>query len=163
MHEVATREIPARSVLCLKRNVDQDGAWDFGKEFVCIPQEAPAAAHGGRRGSGLLHLPRRDQRGQRRPGRMVAARARGPGGRARGRVPELALRTEPAHEEAFAHLGAGNQIGSAQWQLVSESLRAWGMENLRQASELGVRLTFLAVPPVTADSAPDCDFAVPLL
>jgi hypothetical protein len=73
------------------------------------------------------------------------------------------LRTEPAHEEAFAHLGAGNQIGSAQWQLVSESLRAWGMENLRQASELGVRLTFLAVPPVTADSAPDCDFAVPLL
>ena len=77
--------------------------------------------------------------------------------------PELALRTEPAHEEAFVHLGAGNQIGSAQWQLVSESLRGWGMENERQASELGVRVTFLAAPPLTPDSVPDCDFAVPLL
>jgi hypothetical protein len=41
MHEVATREIPACSVLCLKRNVDQEGAWDFGKEFVCSLKKRP--------------------------------------------------------------------------------------------------------------------------
>jgi DNA-binding transcriptional MerR regulator len=37
MYEVTTREIPARSVLCLKRTVEgTDGAWAFGKEFVSI-------------------------------------------------------------------------------------------------------------------------------
>jgi hypothetical protein len=28
--------------------------------------------------------------------------------------------------------------------------------------ELGVRVTFLTTQPVTRDSIPDCDFAVPL-
>ncbi len=41
MFQVATREIPARSVLCLKRNVDQQGAWAFGKEFVGILRSRP--------------------------------------------------------------------------------------------------------------------------
>jgi hypothetical protein len=37
MYEVAAREIPARSVLCLKRSVEgAPGAWAFGKEFVAI-------------------------------------------------------------------------------------------------------------------------------
>ena len=33
MYEVATREVPERSLLCLKRNVDLQGQWAFGKEF----------------------------------------------------------------------------------------------------------------------------------
>ena len=39
MYEVATREIPERSLLCLKRNVDQQGAWALGKEFIAILRE----------------------------------------------------------------------------------------------------------------------------
>jgi hypothetical protein len=77
--------------------------------------------------------------------------------------PELSLRTEPAHEEAFVHLGAGPATGAALWQLVSESLRTWGAEHDRQPSELGARVTFLATPPRTPESAPECDFAVPVL
>jgi hypothetical protein len=46
--------------------------------------------------------------------------------------PEFSLRTEPAHEEAFVHVGPGNQM------------------------------TFSTSSPVTAASVPDCDFAVPL-
>jgi len=53
-------------------------------------------------------------------------------------------------------------ISAAQWQLVSEALHAWGAERERQPSELGVRVTFLTTPPVTSQSVPDCDFAVPL-
>jgi hypothetical protein len=36
MHEVATGEMPQRSLLCLKRYVDEAGAWAFGKEFIAI-------------------------------------------------------------------------------------------------------------------------------
>ena len=36
MYEVATREMPGRSLLCLKRNVDEQGMWAFGKEFIAI-------------------------------------------------------------------------------------------------------------------------------
>ncbi len=41
MYEVATREMPARSLLCLKRNVDEQGARAFGKEFIAILRERP--------------------------------------------------------------------------------------------------------------------------
>jgi hypothetical protein len=36
MYEVATREMPQRSLLCLKRNVDVSGLWAFGEEFIAI-------------------------------------------------------------------------------------------------------------------------------
>jgi hypothetical protein len=39
---------------------------------------------------------------------------------------------------------------------------AWETEQERLPSDLGVRVTFLATPPITADSQPDSDFAVPL-
>ena len=54
------------------------------------------------------------------------------------------------------------QISGPQWQLVSESLHAWGDEQGVEPSGLGVRITYLATPPRTADSVPDCDCAVPL-
>lgn len=79
-----------------------------------------------------------------------------------GRFPELSLLPEPAHEEAFIHLGPGGQTNAAQWQLVSEILLAWSAERDRQPSELGVRVTFLATLRVTAESVSDCDFAVPV-
>ncbi|MGO9196505.1 MAG: hypothetical protein ACLQK4_05190 [Acidimicrobiales bacterium] len=78
------------------------------------------------------------------------------------KFPELTLRTEPSHEEAFVHMGPGPQLDPSRWQLASAALYAWGADQLRQPSELGVRVTFLATAPVGPESAPDCDFAVPL-
>ena len=51
MYEVAPREIPERSVLCLKRNVDEKGAWALGKEFIVILRERPMPKMEGREGS----------------------------------------------------------------------------------------------------------------
>jgi len=34
--------MPERSVLCAKRNVDEQGAWAFGKDFVAIFRDWPA-------------------------------------------------------------------------------------------------------------------------
>jgi hypothetical protein len=81
--------------------------------------------------------------------------------------PELSLRTEPAHREAYVALpndalpaGPGGNP-AVQWQLASEALRAWADEHGINAVNLGVRITYLASGPVTETSAPYCDFAVP--
>jgi IS5 family transposase len=39
IYDVTKREIPERSLLCLKRNVDEQGAWALGKEFTAILRE----------------------------------------------------------------------------------------------------------------------------
>jgi hypothetical protein len=85
--------------------------------------------------------------------------------------PELSLRTEAAHREAYVAIpndalptGPGGNP-AVQWQLASEALRAWAAEHdidpEGQPEYLGVRITYLATEPVTATSAPYCDFAVP--
>ena len=168
MYEVATRQMPRRSLLCLKRHVDEAGAWALGKQFVGIV---------------------RDQRLPRLPGREgaafqifwgeVSADSDGPvewckpvpdaGAEAlAAQFPELTLRVEPAHREAYVDLGPGGNIDAAQWRLADEALRAWaaneGIEPKQlslKPEDLGVRVTYLASAPLTDTSVPDCDFAVP--
>jgi hypothetical protein len=77
-------------------------------------------------------------------------------------VPELALRSEPAHREAFIHLGPWAQIEPVQWQLISQSLYGWIKDHAVLPSELGTRITYLADPTTAANQGPDCDFAVPI-
>lgn len=168
MYEVASREMPQRSLLCLKRNVDESGAWAFGKEFIAII---------------------RDQRLPRIPGRegavfsiywgQVSADSDGPvewckpvpaaeAEELAAQLPELTLRVEPAHREAYVDLGPGGQTSPAQFQLAFEALRSWadaqGIDDKQLSltpGDLGVRITYLASQPPNEQSAPDCDFAVP--
>jgi hypothetical protein len=81
--------------------------------------------------------------------------------------PELTLRVEPAHRKTYVDLGPGGRI-PAQWHLVEEALRSWadaqGLDDKRLSltpEDLGVRITYLARPPITDTSVPECDFAVP--
>jgi hypothetical protein len=85
-----------------------------------------------------------------------------------GSIPELSLRTEAAHREAFVALPVG--ASPAQWQLASEALHAWAAEHGIKPEELNlapedlvVRITYLASQPITDTSVPDCDFAVPFV
>jgi DNA-binding transcriptional MerR regulator len=174
MYEVATREIPERSVLCLKRNVDERGAWALGKEFIAILRERPLPKMNGREGA-MFSI----YWGE------VSADSDGPvewckpvpGSDAKAlasHYPELKLRTEPAHREAYVALpndalpaGPGGNP-AVQWQLASEALHAWAVEHgldpeslALKPEDLGVRITYLATEPVTETSAPYCDFAVP--
>ena len=83
--------------------------------------------------------------------------------------PELTLRTEPAHREAFVALPVGpDGISAVHWQLAAESLQAWaqeqGIEDERltlKPEDLGLRLTYLATGPAATTSGPDCDLAAP--
>ena len=169
MYEVATREMPRRSLLCLKRNVNEASAWALGKDFIGIV---------------------RDQRLPRMPGRAgaafciywgeVSADSDGPvewckpvpdadADALAAQFPELTLRTEPAHREAYVNLGRGGQIDAAQFQLADQALRTWASEQgiidsdqlSLKPEDLGVRITYLASGPPTETSGPDCDFAVP--
>jgi DNA-binding transcriptional MerR regulator len=177
MYEVATREMPERSLLCLKRNVDEQGAWALGKEFVAILRERPLPRLDGRAGATFSIYwgeVSPDSDGPIEWCKPV------PGEQARElawRYPELTLRTEAAHTEAFIALPTGtagdaNPPGTVanpmQWQLASGALHAWAYEHGivperldLTPEDLGVRITYLDSQPITETSAPDYDFAVP--
>jgi len=166
MYEVATREMPERSLLCLKRNVDEQGIWAFGKEFIAILRERPLPEIEGREGASFCIYwgwPSADSDGPVewcRPVPAAAAHALA------GHYPELTLRTEPAHREAFVALPGPGVASGVQIQLAAESLQAWAQEQEQGAGDeqltltpedLGERITYLATGPASAD----CDFAVP--
>jgi hypothetical protein len=168
MYEVATRDIPERSLLCLKREVSEQGQWAFGKEFIGIWRKRPLPLMEGRAGAFFCiwwSHPSADSDGliewcRPVPPAEAAALA--------DRYPELTLRTEPAHREAFVVLPVGPGGTSAvHFQLAMESLQAWGQEQEHEGErlaltpeDLGLRMTYLATGSVT-DPVPDCDLAVP--
>jgi len=163
MYEVATREMPERSLLCVKRNVDEQGAWAFGKEFIAILRERPLPKIEGREGAffciywGWASADSDGPVEWCRPVPQTEAHALAE------HYPELTLRTEPAHREAFVAL-PGPLVSGVQIQLAAESLRAWAQEQgvgdkqlTLKPEDLGERITYLATGPTSVD----CDFAVP--
>lgn len=167
MYDVATREMPERSLLCLKRNVDERGAWTLGKEFIAILRARPLPRIAGREGAWFMVYwgeVSADSDGPVECCRPVpAAEAQA----LAAHYPELTLRTEPAHREAFVAFGPYAGENPIQWQLASEALRTWAAENaidptgVQLAEDLGVRITYFVSEPVTETSVPDCDFALP--
>jgi len=170
MYEVATREMPERSLLCLKRNVDEQGMWAFGKEFIAILRGRPLPKIEGREGAFFCIYwgwPSADCDGLVEWCRPVPAA----GAHALAeRYPELTLRTEPAHRELFVALPSTPASG-VHIQLAVESLQAWLQEQgLEQEQEHGVgdeqltlepedlgdRITYLATGPASVG----CDFTV---
>ena len=164
MYEVATREMPERSLLCLKRNVDEQGMWAFGKEFIAILRQRPLPKIEGREGAmfciywGWASADSDGPVEWCRPVPEVEAHALAE------HYPELTLRTEPAHREAFVALPGSGVVSGVQIQLAAESLRAWAQEQEHEGErltltpeDLGERITYLATGPTSVD----CDFAVP--
>ncbi len=171
MYEVATREMPERSLLCLKRNVDEQEMWAFGKEFIAILRERPLPKIEGREGAAFCiwwGLVNADGDG---PIEWCAPVPTAQAESLASHYPELTLRTEPAHREAFVVLPVGPGGTSAvHFQLAMESLQAWGQEQEQEhegerlaltPEDLGLRMTYLATGPVTETSVPDCDLALP--
>jgi DNA-binding transcriptional MerR regulator len=170
MYEVATREMPERSLLCLKRNVDEQDVWAFGKEFIAMLRERPLPKMEGREGAmfciwwGEVNADSDGPLEWCRPVPEAEAHALAE------HYPDLTLRTEPAHHEAFVAFGPYGADNTIEFQLLSETLRTWAIENgvdsanrRLRPEDLGCRLTYLypASGPGTEPSGPDCDFAVP--
>ncbi len=159
MYEVNTRDIPERSLLCVKRNVaGEQAAWAFGKEFIALLRRYQLPRIEGRPGAFFCIY--WGEVSEDSDGPMEWCRPVPPDEAEvlSARCPELTLRTEPAHQEAFVKIGDG-QIGAADWQLVSRSLHAWSEQkhDVRPA-DLGLRITYL---PSEAGQETYQDFAVP--
>jgi DNA-binding transcriptional MerR regulator len=163
-YDVATRTIPERSLLCLERHVDgHQAVWELGKEFIALLKERPLPKLDGRAGATFLLYHGEVNEDSDGPVEMCRPVPADRAEELAARFPELSLRTEPAHEEAFVALGTAEPTG-AQWQLVSDALEGWAVEQRRRVGgvdDLGVRITYLFPrPPLTPASRPDCDFAV---
>jgi hypothetical protein len=63
---------------------------------------------------------------------MVQGRPRRRCGGARGQFPDLTLRTESAHEEAFVHLPIAAQVGETESMAVVQALEGWAAGQRRQ-------------------------------
>lgn len=171
MYEVATLEIPERSVLCLKRNVDEKGAWALGKEFIAIMPERPLPKMEGREGAMFSIYWGEVSADSDGPVEWCKPVPEADAQALASQYPELTLRTEPAHREAYVAIpndplptGPGGSP-SVHYQLAGEALRAWatehGIDAENQVEDLGMRITYFSSGPVTATSAPYCDFAAP--
>lgn len=159
MYDVSTREMPDRSVLCLKRNVaGEKAAWAFGKEFIALLRHYQLPQIPGRAGAFFCIFwgeVSEDSDGPMEWCRPVPADE---AEALAARCSELTLRAEPAHQEAFVKIGDG-QIDGADWQVVSRSLEAWSeQQHGIRPTDLGARITYLP-SEVGQDSYQD--FAVP--
>jgi DNA-binding transcriptional MerR regulator len=159
MYEVNTREIPERSLLCVKRNVaGVQAAWAFGKEFIDLLRHHQLPQIPERAGAFFCIYwgeVNDDSDGPMEWCRPVPA---GEAEALAARCPELTLRAEPAHREAFVKIGDG-QIDAADWHVVSRSLEAWSEQQPDiLPSDLGVRITYL---PSEVGRDTYQDFAVP--
>jgi DNA-binding transcriptional MerR regulator len=167
MYEVATREIPERSLLGMKRTVALQEQFAFGKEFMAILRERPLPKIEGRAGAAFCIYwshPTADGDGLIEWCKPVPA---GDAHTLAEHYPELTPRTEPAHLEYFVALPAG--YGAVEWSLAHESLEAWAQEQEQEhqgerlaltPEDLGLRTTYLVTGPVT-DPVSDIDLAVP--
>jgi len=144
MYDVQVRDVSARSLLCLLRRAHGDEVMAMGKNLIARlhpvalprpgdPVSAPFVIYHGevsQDSDGPVELcwPV--------PGEQAAQLAAG--------FPDLTLRTEPAHQEAFAHPGQAGP-GPAQLALVFEGLGAWAAAQQRQPAG-GLRQIMLFSP-----------------
>jgi hypothetical protein len=162
MYEVAVRDIPARSLLSLIRRVHEDDLIPMGRELFIH-----RLARGGvPRIEGIAGAPFTIFYGE------VSGDSDGPvewcwpvpddqAAEIAARFPDLTLRTEPAHQEAFVRRQApGMWSNGTEIEIAIESLIAWASEQQRQSSE-GVR-SVLVFNPDNKGAGPDTEFALSL-
>jgi DNA-binding transcriptional MerR regulator len=161
MYEVAVRDIPERSLLSLMRHLHQDEVIPIGREFFIHRMARGGVA----RVEGIAGAPFTIYYGE------VSGDSDGPvefcwpvpGDQAAeiaARFPDLTLRTEPMHQEAFVSQGRpGMWDNGAEAEVAIEALIAWASERRRQPSDVRSVLVF---NPANQAAGPDTELAVAL-
>jgi DNA-binding transcriptional MerR regulator len=162
MYEVAVRDIPERSLLSLICRVHQDELEQMIRELFIHRLRGGGVP----RIEGIAGAPFTIYYGE------VSGDGDGPveccwpvpddqADEIAARFPDLTLRTEPAHQEAFVRQeGPGRWDSATQVEIAIEALFAWASEQQRQPS-VGVR-SVLVPNPANGGAGPDCEFAVSL-
>ena len=130
MHEIAVRDIPARSLLTLLRHVHPDKQIPVSKEFF---------------------MGRMRKRTVPSPDGIAGA----PFMIYHAEVSDLTLRTEPAHQEAFIHLEQRQM--AAQGSSAGDALYRWALEQHREPNG-GIRMILIGPPSADAPGSRGPDF-----
>jgi DNA-binding transcriptional MerR regulator len=159
-YDVEVRDMPTRQLLCLRRHVTREELVLLGRDFIVRRMKEAGVP----RLDGVAGAPFVIYHG------LVTADSDGPvewcrpvpdaqADRIAASFPDLVLRTEPAHQEAYVHRPSP-QLSDAEAMVVMESLAAWAIEHERPAAE-GVRMVLI---PNRAPGAagPACDIAIRL-
>jgi DNA-binding transcriptional MerR regulator len=165
MYEVKVRDIPARSLLCLLRPASSEQeVWAMGKEVIGMlkAQPVPVPRIEGVAGAAFLIYYGEVNQDSDGPVEFCWPVPQDLAGQIAASLPGLTLRTEPAHQEVYVHLD--QDATAAQWQAVGDSALAWAVEQQRQPSDLGLRITLLttAAPVTDASRRGGSDLALPL-
>jgi DNA-binding transcriptional MerR regulator len=158
VYAVGLRALPDRSVLTQTRHVHVDGLTTAREEFAGAFLQAGVPRLGGVFGApftvyyGEVSL---DSDGPIEWCWPVADRE---AEQLAARFPDLTLRTDPAHQEAYVRYGA-TQLHAARISLAAQSLLTWAKDQDRRGVG-GIRLVY---PSPGDASEADCDVALPLL
>jgi len=159
MYEVSVRDVPARSLLSMLRYVRQDEFPAVARGFAARFAAEPVPRLAGAGGASFVVYHGEVSEDSDGPVEWCRPVPDGQAVALAARFPELTLRTEPAHQEAFVHLARDPaRTPAAQSLIIAETLLAWAVEQHRRPNG-SVRQVF--VSPLWPERL-ECDFAIPL-
>jgi DNA-binding transcriptional MerR regulator len=158
-YAVSTRSLPDRSVLSQTRHVRFDEQTPVREEFMGLFHEAGIKPLPGVAGAPFVVYYGDVSVESDGPIEWCWPVAEDRAEQLAAELPDLTLRTDPAHQEAYVHYGATTLLHAARIILAAQSLLAWAHDQDRELAA-GLRLVYLETDGDA--SSPDCDVAAPL-
>jgi DNA-binding transcriptional MerR regulator len=158
-YAVSTRSLPDRSVLSQTRHVRFDEQTPVREEFMGLFREAGIKPLPGVAGAPFVVYYGDVSVESDGPIEWCWPVAEDRAEQLAAELPDLTLRTDPAHQEAYVHYGATTLLHAARIILAAQSLLAWAHDQDREIAA-GLRLVYLETDGDA--SSPDCDVAAPL-
>ncbi|HEY3873828.1 MAG TPA: helix-turn-helix domain-containing protein [Actinocrinis sp.] len=158
--EVEVRDLPARQVLSLIRHVHSDELVPAGREFLHRFWDTGAKPLPGVEGAPFTVYHGEVSEDGDGPVEWCWPVAEGQAEEFAARFPDLTLRTDAAHQEAYIRQDPESLSGPARSALLIEILQRWAEREHRTATG-AVRLVY-RFPPAGERRGPDIDFAVPV-
>ena len=159
MYDINVRDVPARSMLCVLRHADRGELLAMGRDLIARLRPVATPRAGDPAGAPFVVFHGEVSEDSDGPAEWCWPVPAGQAAEIAARFPDLTLRTEPAHQEAFVHPGQ-ERLDHAQLLPVMESLVAWAAEQHRQPSG-GVRQIMISNPS-SDGNGPDLEYAVAL-
>jgi len=158
-YAVATRTLPDRSVLTQTRHIHVEEQTAVREEFMRTLHEAGVKPLPGAAGAPFIVYYGEVTADSDGPIEWCWPVAEDRAEELAASFPDLTLRVDPAHQEAYVHYGATTLLHSARIVLAAQSLVAWARDQDRELAG-GLRLVYLEAD--AGGSGPDCDVAAPL-
>lgn len=160
MYDVSVRDMPARSLLCVLRHAHTDELFALGRDLIARVRPVAPPSPGDPVTAPFVIFHGEVSEDSDGPVEWCWPVPADQAGQIAGQFPDLALRAEAAHQEAFIHVGQAWPSDIARITPVVETLFAWAAREHRRPSA-GVRQLLIS-NPASGGKGPDGEFAVAL-